>query len=362
MPWVVLFLYPAAHGLALPPSTLVWPRMDVVPSCPAPVFNDLLRSLIIRGEYCPNRCLPPDRLAQVAAAAEVAGMHEAQALSLRKLLLTERAIKVSGYIGSHPRREAALCRQYEEGGSLVSIARAADTPPVALFRMVFRSRHVDWSENKLRLQLRRALRDPERHLGERDRIELARAMELDCVSYTADDDMYGQRRGAYRLERALQHFLAQSGVEFLTEDEQRLRHIESGGGPLPSTPDLLITGSAGITINGHRVHWLDAKAYFGPAPISSLGRQALRIWLKRTKDQAQRYTRLFGQGALVFALGHHDDLAELLAPEALVLDASIMGGMNVLDHPADVVILNPSKRWSRDELPPADSSFIGPPR
>lgn len=94
-----------------------------------------------------------------------------------------------------------------------------------------------------------------------------------------------------------------------------------------------------MRINGQRVHWIDAKAYFGPAPTSRLGRDALRLWLGRTKAQARRYERSFGRGAMTFALSFHRGLDELLAAEAIVLDASVVGGRHVLDRPADDVVV-----------------------
>jgi len=76
----------------------------------------------------------------------------------------------------------------------------------------------------------------------------------------------------------------------------------------------------------------------------------LRLWLRRTREQAQRYERSFGRGAIVFARGQHAELAQLLASEAVILDASLLGGSGVLAQPADVVIRRPSRRWSRREL------------
>jgi hypothetical protein len=323
----------------------------VVSSSKAGVFDALVGALVVRGEFGGNQCLDVERVAHVRMAAAAAGLNERQALSMRKLLLTERAIKTTGRLRDG-RYEEKLCARYEGGESLVALSRQADIPPIAIFRAVLRARNGGaLGENKMRQQLRRTLRDPERHLANpRDRAELAAALAVDAVSFTDDDDMYGQRRGAYRLERALQNFLTASNVEFLTEDQQRFAHL--GEGPLPSTPDVLLAAPGGVRINGRAIHWIDAKAYFGPAPPSKRGEHCMQLWLKRTVQQARRYRALFGPGALVFALGHHEALCEHLADDAVVLDASVLGGSAVLDTPADVVVENPARRWSRDELPP----------
>jgi len=252
--WVALMLTcnVGTHAGTRAPVNLVWPRGEVARSCSEPVFDALLRTLIVPGDFSPNRCLTCAQRARVSEAAESAGMRSHQALSLRKLLLTERAIGRTGGLRSQPRREAALCRTYEAGTSLVETARAADVPPVALFRAVLRARFKGLCGAKaLREQIRRTLREPECHLSERDCAELAAAMPLDAVAYAAECDLYGQRRGAYRLERALQRLLEERGMAFLTEDDQRQRHLGVAG-PLPSTPDVLL-GPEGALINGERV-------------------------------------------------------------------------------------------------------------
>lgn len=124
-------------------------------------------------------------------------IREQQALSLRRLLLTERAITRSNYLRARPGREAALCRCYESGDALVDLARAEDLPPIALFRAVLGARDEGvCSEGQLRVRMRRALQHPERHLIERDSLELEGAMRQDASSFVSDDDKHGQRRGA----------------------------------------------------------------------------------------------------------------------------------------------------------------------
>jgi hypothetical protein len=340
-----------SHPAHVTPLDIAWPQREVVPSVSAARFNVLLHALIVHGEFASSYNLEGERLAQVRAAAEATGLNERQALSMRKLLLTQRAITTAGRLRREPELCRAFCAAYEQGQPLAELSRELDIPPIALFRAVFRARNEGrWGESTLRRTMRRALASPERYLSERDCAELHSAMQLDAVSFTADDDMYGQRRGAYRLERALQTFLSERGVRYRTEDEQRL--AAAGVGPLPSTPDVLLDHPGGVSVNGVQIHWIDAKAYFGPAPLSRHGKRYMHSWLGRTKTQAERYSLRFGRGALVFGLGHHEALSRHLEPDAIILDASVVGGSAILDTPADVVVVNRARRWSRDDLPP----------
>lgn len=347
---LAMMLLTTAVFYALGVTLMQWHTRDVVSAEPRS-FSRVVRAICKRGEYCANGALCERRLAEIRSASVAAGLTERQALSMRKLLLTERACMATGRVRTQPHRALELCAAYERGESLVDLARTADMPPIALFRVVLRERHAsDLSVKQFKRFVQHALRQPAQVLPERDQLELARAFPVDCAAFTSEDDLYGQRRGAYRLERALQHHLTEHGVRFVTEDEQRVAHEASGApGPLLSTPDIL--ASRPVRINGRRVHWLDAKAYFGPAAFTRQGKQTFRMWLKKTREQAKRYDERFGPGAMVFALGYCTQLASLL-PQTLLLDAAPVGGADVLDRPADVVVVQRPVQRARRRAPP----------
>lgn len=209
-------------------------------------------------------------------------IREQQALSPRRLLLTERAITRSNYLRARPGREAALCRCYESGDALVDLARA---------EALRRSRSsAQCSARATRASARRASCAS----GCAARCSILSATSSSATPWsskgrrsrtpprlspmTTNTDSEGAPQVGARAAD-LPH--GESG-RVHDRGEQQLRHVSSCGGPLPLTPD---TGEC----------------------CSAVGRAHQRA-----------------AGA-----------DELLAAEAIVLDASMVGGRHVLDRPAD---------------------------
>jgi len=74
-----------------------------------------------------------------------------------------------------------------------------------------------------------------------------------------------------------------------------------------ATPDILFEDE--VYINDHRVHWIDYKDYAGTR---------IDFLYKSNVNQAERYGRRWGPGALCYRWGY---LESLSIPMALPLDA-----------------------------------------
>jgi hypothetical protein len=118
---------------------------------------------------------------------------------------------------------------------------------------------------------------------QRDDEELARAKQLDQISYS--DDLTNEKRASNRFEEVLTAFLSANNISYVVESDLR--------GSYPITPDVLITDD--LYINGRLVRWIDVKNYFG-ASIS-------KSFYNKLEKQIKRYdVELAGPGAVIYRL------------------------------------------------------------
>jgi hypothetical protein len=141
------------------------------------------------------------------------------------------------------------------------------------------------------------------------------------------------RYSAELFERAVDAFLRRSGIAFLTERQQRRNHKR--GGPRPPTPDFMLKEQIRVRVTRskgrgnvaskneiiqERVNWIEAKMFYGASTIrNDDGKSAVGNILLT----ANKYTKLYGPGAMVFMYGCGEQLANQLRERGVVaLDAS----------------------------------------
>ena len=129
------------------------------------------------------------------------------------------------------------------------------------------------------------------------------------------------RLSARLFEECVDDFLRKCKVEFLTEKEQR----ELGK---PFTPDFLFKqpvllqkvrgkGDAKIVLEERKIHWIEAKMFYGASTIEHGDPGAVGA----IRTQVKRYVDKYGEGAIVFMNGCGDRLASEFADMGIsVLD------------------------------------------
>lgn len=118
------------------------------------------------------------------------------------------------------------------------------------------------------------------------------------------------------FEAALEAHLRAQGIKFMTEAEVKapFRHTHT---PFPLSPDFLLLDD--VIINGHKINWIEAKAFYAAA--SNINAPAGAIGSLPAK--AQRYAAAFGPGAFVFLRGFSRDLIPRFERySTLLLDAT----------------------------------------
>ena len=114
----------------------------------------------------------------------------------------------------------------------------------------------------------------------------------------------GAQRFADEVEQRVKSFLSKiQGLE-----EGIIPASEQTGG---HRPDVRFKNP--VRINGHEVHWIEVKTYYGCASLTSK-----KIPVGKIPAQLARYRNAFGPGAVLFGQGFHEELEKRLVSHGTI--------------------------------------------
>src|SRR3989449_3951785 len=172
-----------------------------------------------------------------------------------------------------------LAFMWQNGESLLGIARKFEFPPILTALMVLEQRKIS------RKQFWKMINELDSVKDRRLRQELADVNRADIV-YSPEGSARQYARGRWG-EAKLQTWLNARSLQYETEKDLRAKYDK--------TPDILLHKP--IEMNGSRQYWIEAKATVGdPYEIR-----------RHLRKQLQPYSDLFGDGAVVYWFGHVDD-------------------------------------------------------
>ena len=152
-------------------------------------------------------------------------------------------------------------------------------------------------------------------------------MTMSRLGLGEDEDI---RQSAIIFEKCVQDYLDQNSVKYWTEKEQKQRAREVGMEGQMGTPDFLlrnqvmlrkvrVNGTNIITLEERKIHWVEAKMFYGASTIPQGGHGAVSSLVSKMST----YVSSFGEGAIVFMNGCGDALAsELNSIGVMVLDCA----------------------------------------
>ena len=248
-----------------------WPVNPV----PIDVQKRVGQLVVKRGEF---GFLSDEGVGEIAKIIEDYPITLEQALSLRAAINQEKSVY------SHHRimdRKKELKRRYDKGTDILELAKIVDGPPVNVFRAILSARNFGKS------RIKTLLKEPKR-MNERDQEQFRIAEESDRV---ANVDQTETHLAADLFEEILCDHFESVGVRFRRQTELVKEQIAEEGRPI-RTPDLLFLDD--VRINGIPCAWIDAKHFFG---------SALSFPRKKTQKQVDRYTEVYGQGAIIYRHG-----------------------------------------------------------
>ncbi len=172
-----------------------------------------------------------------------------------------------------------LAFMWQNGESLLGIARKFEFPPILTALMILEQRKIS------RKNFWKMINDIEAVKDRRLRRELADVNRADIV-YSPEGSARQYARGRWG-EAKLHTWLDARELQYETEKELRAKYDK--------TPDILLHKP--LEMNGSRKYWIESKATFGdPYEVR-----------RHIKKQLQPYSDLFGDGAVVYWFGHVDD-------------------------------------------------------
>lgn len=185
-----------------------------------------------------------------------------------------------------------LAWMWQQGDSLVSIARKFEFPPILTSLMVLEQRKTP------RKQFWKMIRDLDGVRDRRLRRELAEVVAADII-YSPQGSARQWARGKWG-EHKLEAWLDERSLEYETEKDLKAKYDK--------TPDVLLHKP--LELNGSKKYWIESKAIFGdPYEVK-----------RHIKKQLRPYSEMFGDGAVVYWFGHVDDQSY-----------DLPGGVDILD-------------------------------
>ncbi len=173
-----------------------------------------------------------------------------------------------------------LSRMWQDGKSLVQIARNFDFPPILMALMVLEQRKVT------RKQFWKYIENPDLAKDKRLRRELKDVVKADII-YSPEGTAVQYKRGAWG-EKMLFDWLDARKIEYRTEKQLRAEYEK--------TPDILLRKP--IEWNGSKNYWIESKASVGdPYEVR-----------RHIRKQLKPYSEMFGDGIVVYWFGYVEDV------------------------------------------------------
>ena len=244
------------------------------------------RVLVKRGEY---GLLGDARVEQIQDKCEELGMTLSQGLLIRNQLMVTKVVRNTWKL--EKQFDSINNRFSNKERTILQLSRELDLPPVAIVRSILTKRVFE-AYPELRLSDKKKMvktiiseqneEQMDRFLSDWELKQLQIAKQNDKVSFT---DVASEVRSSL-WEDALYAFLDQLGVSYLTEEQLRAAGMRI-------TPDCLLLDDC--TLNGQRVRWIDAKAFYG------CGLKQNYHFAKKLKKQIAKYEQEYGEsGAVIF--------------------------------------------------------------
>jgi hypothetical protein len=147
------------------------------------------------------------------------------------------------------------------------------------------------------------------------------------------------RKSAALFESAVEAYLCQCKLSFLTETQQKA--LLPKGVKHPPSPDFMLQQPTLLTTctpmqygqqtiaQNYVIHWIEVKMYYGASTLAVNSKSAVGCILPK----AEKYLSLYGTGAMVFMYGCGKELSDMLLEIGVVaLDAHMLDLQNVEAH------------------------------
>lgn len=214
--------------------------------------------------------------------------------SARNIILKGKIIK--NYARVHAQMQR-ITHEYADA-SIITLSHKYDFPPLHLLYKILAVKYGD----DVARAISSGKKSPRQVLDKRDLHEHAVAEQHDA------ETLINQRiitEKALENERRFVKYFTSQGISLQTQDDLIAEQLES---KVKLTPDILFADE--VYINGKLVKWIDYKDYICTS---------VNFLFSKNVDQAEKYYRKWGEGALCYRLSFVDNIT---IPHAQLLDGS----------------------------------------
>jgi len=197
---------------------------------------------------------------------------------VHRIVITQKSIFARSKINKD-----VVKREYATN-DITDLAAKYDVPPLLLLRTIL----IESGYSSSALYGMYKTLEPEKYLHGRDLKQYYLAAENDITN--AQHQKKVGEDAALAEKKFVEKFHG-IGVSYKTQDDLVSEQVKQHGRAI-ITPDVLVTGI--LYINGKRIHWIDYKNYV-LIPDTFIHKSVL--------EQAARYNREFGPGAIMFEYG-----------------------------------------------------------
>ncbi|MFH1403544.1 MAG: C15orf41 family protein [Candidatus Altiarchaeota archaeon] len=224
---------------------------------------------------------------------EILSKKEKYPKDLLLVILTQKIVRDTkrGYY-SVKNKSPEIMRQWRSGKTMLEISKDLEFPPALTASLLMQHMGVSKKRFRTHMQEPTTIEDP------RIKKELNEAMKHELV-YSPEATRIQWERGK-EVERKVKEWLERMGKRFKTEKQLRDDHAK--------TPDFLL--ETPIKHNGRWIKWIECKASFGDMT------EVRRDYNK----QLSHYTRMFGEGIVVYWYGYIENAKKELNDSIILVD------------------------------------------
>jgi len=221
------------------------------------------------------------------------------ALSMRRSYLRNQVlIKHKNIVA----KKSHIKQLYDEGRTIVEIAKIYEYSPVMIFRILLLARGINSKVVISKITIDPSSEFASNYLSKRDKLELEDAIKNDIINLPDQSPIIDAAdRFEVDVEACFEKF-PHVTQEHMVKEQTTLY------GKAIATPDLHFP--EGVIINGVKVYWIDAKNFYG-ANINNIRSSLVK--------QAKRYTQLYGAGAYIFKYSYATSLTKAFGNNVLLL-------------------------------------------
>ena len=268
---------------------------------------------VIRGHFLTRRDYGPNSTANISDEIRLLAPTD-QILAIRSIVIKEKIIKNYWRMNNEIKRIASEYHRGED--DILALSSKWDFPPLTLMHGILL--HLYPQKKKTIYMAFRGKGSAETKHADiaaaRKEFSTRDQEQLTIADINDAESLFNQRLAAeksYANEMTFVEWFRGHGVGIRTQEDMVAEQVRDLGRAV-LTPDILFTDD--VVVNGISCAWIDYKDYIGTT---------IAFLAKSNRDQAAKYIKKWGPGALAYHRGIVSDLVTIIPNDCQLLDVRV---------------------------------------